>query len=345
MKNLTEYKKILIIQTAFLGDVILTLPLVQSIKKYSPDSFVSFLCIPYTSVLLENNPDIDEVIIYDKRGKDKGLKNYYNLLKRIKEKNFDVIFSPHRSLRSTFISYFSRVPLTISYNKSSFQFLYKKIVKYDKSIHEIQRNLSLLSPFGIFEKEIIKPLLFASDDDRNVVSNFQAANKIDGKFIAVAPGSVWYTKTYPEEKFIKLLDILREFGTKIVFVGGEDDSGLCSKIIYSSKNFNAFNSAGKLTPLQSAELIKRSSVLISNDSAPMHLANAVGTKVIAIFGATVPEFGFYPYGTHDTIFQTNGLKCRPCSVHGGNRCPIKTFVCMNKIDEVKLCTEILKSLR
>jgi heptosyltransferase-2 len=77
----------------------------------------------------------------------------------------------------------------------------------------------------------------------------------------------------------------------------------------------------------------------------MHLANAVGTKVIAIFGATVPEFGFYPYGTHDTIFQTNGLKCRPCSVHGGNRCPIKTFVCMNKIDEVKLCTEILKSLR
>ena len=345
MKNFTEYKKILIVQTAFLGDVILTLPLVQSIKKYSPDSFVSFLCIPSTFGLLENNPNIDEVIIYDKRNEDKGIKKYYELLKKIKEKKFDVIFSPHRSLRSTFISYFSKVPLTISYNKSSFQFLYKKIVEYDKNIHEIQRNLSLLSPFGIFEKEIIKPVLYASDNDKNVVSNFLEGNKIDGKFITVAPGSMWYTKTYPEEKFTKLFDILREFEIKIVLVGGEDDSGLCSKIIFSSKNSNAFNSAGKLTPLQSAELIKRSSVLVTNDSAPMHLSNAVGTKVIAIFGATVPEFGFYPYGIHDIIFQTDGLKCRPCSIHGGNKCPIKTFVCMNKIDDVKLSKEILKSLQ
>lgn len=344
MINIKEIKKLLIIQTAFLGDVILTLPLAQVIKKHSPEVQISFLCIPSTAEILANNPYVDEVIIYDKRNKNKGLRKFFTLLKKLKEKKYDIIISPHRSIRSSLISYFSKVALTISYNKSSLPMLYKKVVNYIESKHEIQRNLSLLKPLDIYEDEIVKPELFVSESDVNIVTEMLREFKITDKFITIAPGSVWFTKTYPEEKFIRLLEILKDLNIKIVLVGGKDDYGLCAKLIFSSKNFNVFNAAGRLSPLQSAELIKRSSMLLTNDSAPMHLANAVGTKVIAIFGATVPEFGFYPYGIKDVIYQINGLKCRPCSIHGGDKCPIKTFICMHNINEINLCEEIVRSI-
>jgi heptosyltransferase II len=335
-------KNFLIIQTAFLGDVILTIPLAQEIKRNFTGSHVSFLCIPSTAGILQNHPCIDDVIVYDKRNEDKGIRNFRKLSAKLKGKKFDVLISPHRSSRSSLLSYFTKTPLSISFNKSTFSFLYKTVVDYSKNLHEIQRNLSLLAPLGIISKDIVKPDLYPSDSDKQKVSELLGKFKINEKFVTIAPGSVWFTKTYPEEKFVSLLKLLKEFNVKVVLVGGEDDAGLCSALIYESKNFNVCNSAGKLTPLQSAELIKRSEVLLTNDSAPLHLANAVGTKVIAIFGATVPEFGFYPYGKDDVIMQTEGLKCRPCSIHGGEKCPIKTFICMHKIDEVLLCEEIIK---
>ena len=104
------------------------------------------------------------------------------------------------------------------------------------------------------------------------------------------------------------------------------------------------NVTGTLTITESAELIRRASLLITNDSAPLHIANAVGTDVIAIFGATVPSFGFYPYGKNDFVFETNGLKCRPCSIHGGNKCPVNTFECMNAISEKDIYDKVKEYL-
>jgi heptosyltransferase II len=342
----TDFKNILIIQTAFAGDVILTLPVLEAIKEKYPDSKISFLCIPNVASILENNPFVDEVIIYDKKNSQKGILRFFKFLKIIKSKNFDLIISPHRSLRSTMISYLSKVKNTISFDVSALSSKYRTRIVYKNNIHEIIRNLSLLAPIGIVKNEIIPPKLFPSEKDVNAVNNLLKTFNIgeDEKFITIAPGSVWYTKAYPVEKFAKLINILNDFNVKIVMIGGEDDSGLCAMIKVLCKNFNVFNAAGKLSYLKSAEMIRRSKVLLTNDSAPLHLANAVGTKVIAIFGATIPEFGFYPYGKSDVIFQINGLKCRPCSIHGGNRCPIKTFDCMNKIDETDIALEVMKSV-
>jgi len=355
--NPADFKNILVIQTAFAGDVILTLPVLEEIKIRYPDSKLSFLCIPGVAGILENNPFIDEVIIYDKNGTQKGNeviiydKNgtqkgnfaFKKFIKTIRDKNFDLVISPHRSLRSTLISYFSKAGKTISFDVSALSSLYTDRVVYKSNVHEIIRNLSLLAPVGIIKNEIITPKLFPSEKDKDVVDNLLKDFKFEEyeNFITVAPGSVWLTKAYPDEKYAKVINVLNEFNIKIVMIGGEDDFGLCAKIKVLCKNFNVYNAAGKLSFLQSAELIRRSKVLLTNDSAPLHLANSVGTKVIAIFGATVPEFGFYPYGKSDFIFQTNGLKCRPCRIHGGNRCPIKTFDCMNKIDETDVALKIM----
>ncbi len=337
-------KQILIIQTAFLGDVILTLPLLQVLKKKYPESKIDFLCIPRTSELLKNNPYVNEVIVYDK--KNSGVGKFMELIKSLKNKRYDLIISPHRSFRSSLISRLSSARKTISFDKSSLSFLYDSKVQYQTGIHEIQRNLKLLEPLEIKEHKIFKPELFPSIEEKGKIDKLLSDNKInsDDKLIAIAPGSVWFTKRFPKEKFVKLIDMLDSLSVKIILVGGGEDRDLCEYILQNSSNKNIINTAGTLSILESAELIKRCTLLITNDSAPLHIANAMETNVIAIFGATVPEFGFYPYGSNDVIIETKGLSCRPCSIHGGDKCPIGTFVCMLNIQEETIVEAVKKIL-
>jgi len=324
-------KRILIIQTAFLGDVILTLPLIQVLKQNMSDSQIDLLCIPSVKDLLKHNPLINKLIIYDKRGED----TFGNIKSEIKN-NYDIVISPHRSARSSLLAFSSKAKQRISFSKSSLSFLYTDKIKYETGIHEIQRNLSLLTSLSIDEKNIIKPELFIGDEERKKIDDFLNEHNFSGNAIALAPGSVWFTKKYPKEKFGRLLELLKQSNEKIFIIGGENDRELGDFLISYSQNENIINTAGKLNVLESAELIRRCRLLITNDSAPLHLANAVNTKVVSLWGATVPQFGFFPYGENDIIIETEGLKCRPCSIHGGDKCPIGTFICMKNIAEEKI---------
>ncbi len=323
-------KKVLIIQTAFLGDVILTLPILQVLKEKNPDWQIDFLCIPSTAVLFKHNPLVNKLIIYNKRGGD----SFSGIKKEIKGR-YDIVISPHRSARSGLLAYFSKAKKRITFDKTSFNFLYTDKVKYVQGIHEIQRNLKLLKPLGIDENNIIKPELFLDIDERSRITNLFTDEKINpvDDLIALAPGSVWFTKKYPKEKFAELLRLLINTNSKIFLIGGEADTKLGEFLISNSQNKNIINTIGKLNVLESAELVKRCRVLLTNDSAPLHIANSVGTKVLSLFGATVPVFGFFPYGKDDVILETKGLVCRPCSIHGGKSCPIGTFICMHNIKE------------
>ncbi|MEO6694718.1 MAG: glycosyltransferase family 9 protein [Ignavibacteria bacterium] len=338
------FKKILIIQTAFLGDVILTLPLVQVLKKYFPDSQIDFLCIPSTSILLKNNPYINEVYPYDK--KNSGINGLISLVKKIRKIRYELILSPHRSFRSSLISYFSSASKSVSFDTTSFSFLYSDNIVYDRGIHEIQRNLKLLEPIGISQTEIVRPEIFVSEQERRKVNSifYEHRFKPDEKFIVIAPGSAWFTKRFPEEKFITLCNLLITLNLKIFLIGGKEDKKTSDFILYNSRNKNLINVTGNLSVLESTELISKAELIITNDSAPLHIANSVDTKVIALFGSTVPEFGFYPYGNNDIVIATEGLSCRPCSLHGKNKCPVGTFVCMKNINEGKIVSEIKKML-
>lgn len=319
-----------------MGDVILTLPVLQVLKKTQPELEIDFMCIPKTSELLKNNPYVSEVIIYDK--KNSGIRELISLIRFLKRKKYFAIISPHRSFRSALISTLASAKKTISFKKSSLSFLYDVKVDYLNEIHEIQRNLKLLFPLGINEEKIIKPELFPALQEKEMIDKVFLNNKINSteKIITISPGSVWFTKRFPKEKFVRLCDLLNLHAVKIFLIGGSEDKELCQYIFKTSSNKNIINTAGGLSILESAELIKRASILITNDSAPLHMANAMDTHAVAIFGATVPAFGFYPIGTNDTVIETNGLKCRPCSIHGGDKCPIGTFVCMLNISEEKI---------
>lgn len=337
--------KFLIIQTAFIGDVILSLPLAQVLKKQYPSSRIDFLCIPKTSELLTGNPYIDRVIVYDKHSDDKSVSGFFSIIRKLKKDKYNYIFGVQRFLRTTLISYLARKMRTVSYNNSSLSFLYSETVNY-QSKHEILRVLDLLKPLGINENGIIRPELFPSDEDRAIADDIFKGLNITSKneLVCLAPGSVWFTKRFPKEKFISLLNLCEKDKFKIVLIGGNEDRPLCEDIIKKTTNNEVYNFAGKLTLLQSAELIGRSSVLVTNDSAPLHIANAVNTKVIALFGSTVKDFGFYPIGENDKVFETDGLDCRPCTNHGKNSCKIKSFGCMNLIKVEEIYAEIKKSI-
>ncbi len=329
---LREFKKILIIQTAFLGDVILTLPMAQVLKRENPECEIDFLCIPSTEILFKHNSLVNKVIVYDKKGKDS-----FSRIKNEIKNNYDVVISPHRSARSALLAFFSKARKRITFDKSSLNFLYTDKIKYLQGIHEIQRNLILLKPLGINEENIIKPELFLSEEEKHKIDSLLKEEIIESeKLIALAPGSVWFTKRYPKEKFMEILNLLSKENVKVFLIGGKDDIELGNYLMSDTKSANVINMIGKLNVLESAELIKRCDVLITNDSAPLHIANSVGTKVISMFGATVPQFGFFPYGKDDVILETEGLKCRPCAIHGGNKCPIGTFICMENIAEEKI---------
>lgn len=323
--------RILVFQTAFTGDVILTLPLIQALRVQFPDVSVDVVVVPEAFVAIANHPSIKTIIPYDKKGKEKGLASAYSLIRRLRKANYDAAIIPHRSLRSAAICFLADIQRRIGFSTSAGRFLFSDVVNYERENHEIDRNLSLLHPLGIEIPRRELPILYPSPEDVRTVEallcNQSSINKEN--MIAVAPGSVWATKRWLLDRYVSLCEELSDTGFTIAVIGGKEDSPLGDAIERSVKS--VVNAIGKLTVLQSAELIRRCRVAITNDSAPMHLAVAMRTPVVAIFGATVPEFGFAPLGEHDEVVQTFGLDCRPCAIHGGNSCPIKTFVCMKNI--------------
>lgn len=319
--------KILIIQTAYIGDLILTLPLIQTLKLNFPESEIDLLCIPYTKSVVDNNPFISNVIIFDKH-KQRKIKDILSLSSDLKKKKYDYAFLPHRSLRSGLIALLSGIKIRIGFRKYLFDFIYTESIDYNKNIHEIERNLSLLKIFDI--KIISKlPLLYPDAEDKKIINEFIETNKIKEKYICIAPGSKWFTKMWPREYYVKLITMLLKIGFPVVLIGGNDDLVLCNMI--ANETDNLINACGSFSILQTTELIRRSILLISNDSAPIHIATATNTPAIDIFGPTVPEIGFSPLSNKSISIEFKDLNCRPCKIHGGKKCPVGTFDCMKKI--------------
>ena len=343
MKNATEpdVRKILIIQTAFIGDVILMTPLITAAKAAFPLADIDVLVIPAAVNILETNPDVKNIIVYDKHGKDKGLTGFFNKRKKICQNNYDLILVPHRSLRSALLTRFSGASLTVGFHNSAGAFLYRKKVQYIQDIHEVQRNLSLLKAVTINVEEQ-SPQIYPDKIDRTTVDNiFDNYNQINrDQIVAIAPGSVWETKRWPKESFKELVESLVKNNYLVFLIGGTSDRELCEYIAQKPDD-RIINLAGTLSIRQSAELLQRCSCLISNDSAPIHLASAVKIPVIALFGPTIPGFGFTPYKTRSKIIEVD-LSCRPCSIHGGHTCPIGTHECMKNISAQLIFDSIQK---
>ncbi len=320
----------LVIQTAFLGDVVLTTPLLEALAaRHGP---VDVVTTPAAAALLETHPAVRRVIPYDKKGRDAGPGGLVRLARRLRAERYAVAYLPHRSLRTALAAWLARIPQRVGF-ADGWRWLYTEVRWRPRDCHEVDRVLAL-ADFPPTNGAVTQraPTLGMTAADRRAVDAFLRSNGITGPFVALAPGSIWGTKRWPYyEKLVgRLVDRVR-----VVLVGGPEDADLAEKIVRAVEGDGgrrrAVNACGRLTLRQSAEAIRRAALLVTNDSAPLHLAQAVGTPTVAIFGPTVPAFGFGPRGPRDRVVELNGLMCRPCSAHGPQVCPLGHHRCMQSL--------------
>jgi len=323
--------RVLIIQTAFIGDVVLVTPLIQAAKEGLEADLVSVLVRPTAAELLYNNPCVDEIIPYDKKETQKGLSGLMAMAGRLSTVPFDTALIPHRSMRSAFLAWLARIPERVGFASSEGRWLLTRRIPYE-CVHEVDRNLSLLSPWHDVNPSSYPPVLYPDDGDRAFVDallhrqGFVSSDRL----IGVNPGSIWATKRWRPERFADIVRrVEQDMDARAVLFGGWEDVDLCRNIA-SQSGAKPLIAAGEATLLQSAALVERCAALVSNDSAMVHIAAAMGTPVVDIFGPTIPAFGFTPYGQGHCSIEYN-LACRPCGRHGSANCPIGTHECMTGI--------------
>lgn len=328
-------KKVLVIQTAFIGDIIMSTPLFKGIRQACPDAEIDVVVNSRYAHLLANNPYISRVMDFDKSRRK--LWNLFKLIRTIRKNHYDVALSMQIHLSSSLMMFLGGIRKRIGFPR---QALITHPVEAVPGLHIRERAGLLLNRLqeGTYD---LQTQLFPSLRDEEVAGQFL---RDTGKFrLGIAPGSVWETKKWPKDYYMEVIRQLA--GTVEIYLigGGPDDISLCKEIVERTAARFIYDTSGKLTLLQSTALIARLDLLLCNDSAPMHMANAVKTNVLAIFGPTVRQFGCYPYQPGDRLIDIE-LYCRPCSKHGGNTCPEGHFRCMKDILPDRIVAEIRKSI-
>jgi heptosyltransferase II len=329
-------QRILIIQTASIGDVILVTPVIEKMHSFYPEAKIDLLIKKGFEDLFNGHPFVHNIWFWKKK-QDK-YKNLYLLATEIRKTQYDIVINAQRFASTGFLTIYSAAPVRIGFNKNPFSLFFTRSIKHhigknSETVHEVDRNLALIR--HLTDEKPQKPKLYPTTEDYARMSPYKT-----NAYICVSPASLWFTKQFPEAQWIDFLRKLPEY-IHVYLLGSKADFDLCNRIIQSSKHVNAINLAGKLSLLESAALMRDAQMNFVNDSAPMHLASSVNAKTTAIYCSTVPEFGFGPLSDDSLVIETSEkLNCRPCGLHGHKECPEKHFRCATSISTEKLLERI-----
>jgi heptosyltransferase II len=326
--------KLLVIQTAFTGDVVLATALVEKLHSYYPDAQIDFLLRKGNEGLLKDHPYLTNIHIWDKT--EQKLANLLKIIVRIRKQKYTHVIDPHRFASSGAVTLFSGAAYRAGFDKNPFSFSFTKKVKHiisdpydERPLHEVERNQALIAPFT--DTEAAFPKLHPPPADYEAVKKLQ-----DTSYICIAPSSVWFTKQFPAEKWVALVNLLPAH-MNIYLLGGPPDSMLAEGILSKTLHKKVSNLCGKLNFLQSAALMQKAEMNYTNDSAPLHFASAMNAPVTAVFCSTVPAFGFGPLRKNGTVVEiSERLYCRPCGLHGRKACPEGHFRCATDITNDQL---------
>ena len=344
----------LLIQTAFIGDVILMTALVEHLHQTEPRTPVDVLVRRGNEGLLAGHPHVRHVLVWDK--KHRKYAALWELLHQVRAMRYGRVVTLQRFASTGFLTAFSRAPERVGFAKNPLSRFFTRRVPHaiGDGTHEVERNLQLLteelktggrrqpmrneelrssgnSSFLIPHSSLSaapKPRLYPSAVDEAAAASYAVA----GPYVCMAPTSVWFTKQYPEAKWLELLAALPA-GLRVYLLGGPPDVTACERLAAASGRSNVASLAGKMGLLASAALMRGAEMNYVNDSAPLHLCSAVGAPVTAIFCSTVPEFGFGPLSPVSFVVQTTEpLACKPCGLHGHGACPLGHFRCAHTIE-------------
>lgn len=311
--------RILVIQTAFLGDVILASVVWENLHRKYPLAQIDVVVKKGNESLLHAHPFIKEVFIFDKQHK---FKNLLGLGKTLREKKYDLIINLQRFASSGLLTLLAGGKESRGFKKNPLSIFYSKRFAHELKAnwHEVDRNLQLIA--DLIDTPIRRPQLYPSHFDQDKVKALQ-----NNAYYCLAPTSVWFTKQAPKKTWLDLMSKLRKPNQRIYLLGAPSDVPYLDQLQKEATDQNVVNLAGKLTLLQSAALMAGAQHNYVNDSGPLHLASATNAPVSAFFCSTVPEFGFGPLSDDSQIIEVANLDCRPCGLHGHKSCPKGHFRC------------------
>ncbi|TYZ06782.1 glycosyltransferase family 9 protein [Hymenobacter lutimineralis] len=349
-------RAVLLIQTAFIGDVILATALLEYLHQTQPGTPVDFLVRKGNESLLLGHPHVRRVLVWDKKqDKYRGL---WRLLRQIRQAHYGRVVTLQRFASTGFLTAFSGAPERVGFHKNPFAWGFTRAVPHviGDGRHEVARNLALLyheesgmrndenSSFLIPGSSLTRPRLYPTDTDESAAA--LAAARAEGRpYICVAPTSVWFTKQFPEEQWLKLLAALPAQYT-VFLLGGPPDAAACAQLLARSARPHVVNLAGQLSLVASAALMRGAVLNYVNDSAPMHLCSAVDAPTCAVYCSTVPAFGFGPLSSFARVVEVpHVLECRPCGLHGYKACPLGHFRCAHDIQTQQLLAVLAEAER
>jgi lipopolysaccharide heptosyltransferase II len=330
--NYVGFKRILIVRTDRLGDVLLSTPVIKAMRESCPDAYIAMMVSPYAKDIVDGNPYLDEVIIYDKDGKHKRWLRSIKFAHKLKKKRFDLTLILHPTNRVHLVTFFAGIPRRVGYNRK-LGFLLTDSLKHSKQSgekHELEYNLDLVRYLGIEpkDKELFMPI--KPESERWVEDLFrQEGIGACDKLLAIHPGASCPSKIWPNERFAEVADRLADkYGFRVLIAAGPKDIGLANNLIRQMRH-PAINLAGKISVSQLASVLKRCRLFISNDSGPVHISSSLGTPVISIFGRSQKGLSpkrWGPLGKKDRVaYKTVG--CVECLAHN---C-VRDFACLKAV--------------
>lgn len=333
-------QKILVIQTAFIGDVVLATGILEKLHHHYPDASLYLLVRKGNEGLFEKHPFV-KLLLWNK--KEKKYRNLLAMLIKIRRLKFDKVINIQRYGATGFLTAFSGAKERIGFDKNPFQSMFTHKIAHEfsaenqETVHEIERNNKLIEHFT--DSHAFKPRLYPGKEEHEKLARFKRL-----PYITISPASVWFTKQYPSDKWMAFMELV-PYDFSIYLLGGPEDFELGDEMKKRTSNPYVINFCGKLSFLESLSLMQNAAMNYVNDSAPLHFASALNAPVTAVYCSTVPSFGYGPLSDQSYIVQYPGkLYCRPCGLHGYQECPEGHFRCAKEIDRQQLMATLPKAV-
>ncbi len=340
-------ERILVAQTGYLGDVVLTTGLLAALRSRFPGAEIAAMVTPAASGLLAGHPAVDRVLIDDKRGRNRSLVGLVRTAVSLRREQFSIALAAHKSPRTALLLAAAGIPFRVGFRLWPQALLYSERVEYDTSRHYACRQLALLRPFGVGEAESEKVRLSVAISEE---SRGEAGRILEGlalpfgaPLVGICPGSAWATKRWPAERYGELVRELEARGFCCIIFGAREDQGVARQVMQSAGG-NGRDLTGRTSIDIFTALLERMEVVVTNDSSPMHLASALQLPLVAIFCSTVPSQGYGPLSPAAVVVEQM-LECRPCGRHGSMRCPLGTDACRVSVEVRQVLAGLEQALR
>jgi len=335
-------KRVLLVPKGYLGDLVLTSPVLEALKASDPSLRLTALVPPQFVSYVKSDPFVDDVIVFDRRKTHKGWRGLRAFAAELRAAGFDRAYSFHRSPRTSILLWLAGIPERVGYREAFASFLYTRRVTKTERCHEVIRNLELvsneLSPESRDELEQLKrpgpsavsdrfSLRVPEVESEEISESIRAIVDDPKPYVVLSPGSAWETKRWSARGFREVAQGLVARGTRVVVVGAPDDSAACREVV-AGLGIDVIDTCGRTSLLELFHIIRRSQAVVCNDSLALHVASATRRPTVVVYCATSPLFGFGPWKNRAIVVEKGDLFCKPCRRHGSRRCPTGTNACI-----------------